>query len=61
MKYWLNVDKPTGFAILYRETCASCKPLDQRFKGINRLSYYGGWFEFDSKGESYAFCHNSTQ
>ncbi|MFH2112817.1 MAG: hypothetical protein ABIJ47_16335 [Candidatus Bathyarchaeota archaeon] len=55
MKYWLNIDIPTGFAVLHRETCASCKPLNQRHKGINGLSHHGGWFEFESKEEAYAF------
>jgi len=55
MKYWLNVDKPTRFAKLHRETCVFCKPLHQTFKGVNRLSYNGGWFEFNSKEEAYAF------
>jgi hypothetical protein len=55
MKYWLNFDKPTGMSTLHRETCIFCKPLGQRFKGVNRLSDHGGWFKFSSKVEAYAF------
>jgi hypothetical protein len=59
MKYWLNIDKPTRFAKLHRDTCRFCKPYAQNFKGINEVNDHGGWFEFNSPEEAYAFFRDN--
>ena len=49
LKYWLNLDTPSKYATLHLESCKSCKPYQQKNKGINEIVRgWGGWFEFDS-------------
>ena len=55
MRYWLNIDRPTRFAKLHRESCRFCKPQDQFYKGVNSLKDNGGWFMFNAQEEAYAF------
>jgi len=48
LKYWLNIDYPSKYAMLHLESCVHCKPYNQKNKGVNKLLPNGGWYEFDS-------------
>jgi hypothetical protein len=53
--YWLNVDMPTNSCKLHHENCRYCRPDKTQYKGINKMSRYGGWFNFKTFTEAKRF------
>ena len=58
---WLNVDKPTGVWRLHKESCLFCKPIETKFKGVNKWKRQGGWFKMTSLTSAYEFFLDSRE
>jgi hypothetical protein len=62
LKYWLNIDFPSRYVMLHKESCIFCRPHEQKNKGVNEIRLNGGWYEFKSMeaAETYYEMHYTS-